>query len=80
MFVTLPDGRYAIFAESYYDTPLSYGMFVSSSMEGPWEERSFVGPNLKNGSDRPGARHGVIVEVPEEHYQALLAAYGSKKQ
>lgn len=71
MFVQLPDNRYAIFAESYNSRPFGYQMFTSDSMEGPWVENSFVGPVCNDGTDRPGARHGCIIHVPENVYQAL---------
>jgi len=50
-------------------------LFQSTSMDGPWKERTFSGPNVKDGTDRPGARHGCIVKVNETVYQALLKAY-----
>lgn len=46
IWIERPAGAgFAIYAESYKTLPLSYHMFVSTSMEGKWEERSFLGPN-----------------------------------
>lgn len=69
---------FAIYAESYKDAPLSYHMFVCPTMEGKWEERSFVGPNVKDGSSRPGARHGCMVRIPENVYQALISKFATQ--
>ena len=59
----------------YAAKPYGYHLFQSTSMDGPWKERTFSGPNVKDGTDRPGARHGCIVKVNETVYQALLKAY-----
>lgn len=75
IFTVLPDGRYAILAESYNSRPFSYQMFTSASMDGPWVENSFQGPVINDGTSRPGARHGCIVRVPENVYQRLSEAY-----
>lgn len=77
---TLSDERpnhsgWFIYAESYAAKPYGYHLFQSTSMDGPWKERTFSGPNVKDGTDRPGARHGCIVKVNETVYQALLKAY-----
>lgn len=41
-------------------------MFKASSIDGPWTECYFQGPD---------ARHGCIVRVNEKVYQAILKAY-----
>ena len=76
IFVELPHGSgYAIFMDSYHESPFGYIMFRSETMEGPWLYRNIKGPNVLDGTDRPGAVHGCIVKVPEEIYQGILKAY-----
>ena len=67
----------AIADDDLFSTGFGYRnhLFQSTSMDGPWKERTFSGPNVKDGTDRPGARHGCIVKVNETVYQALLKAY-----
>lgn len=58
------DGKgFFLYAERY---PKQYNMFKASSIEGPWTECYFEGPD---------ARHGCIVRVNEKVYQAILKAY-----
>ena len=76
IFIERPNhSGWFIYAESYAAKPYGYHLFQSTSMDGPWKERTFSGPNVKDGTDRPGARHGCIVKVNETVYQALLKAY-----
>ena len=76
IFIERPNhSGWFIYAESYAAKPYGYHLFQSTSMDGPWKERTFSGPNEKDGTDRPGARHGCIVKVNETVYQALLKAY-----
>lgn len=66
-----------LYAESYAMKPYGYHLFKASSItdEGPWQERTFSGPNVKDGSERPAARHGCIVKVNEEIFQGIINAY-----
>ena len=71
---TYPDGLW--FCGANWGHPQARLVTTSGwSMDGPWKERTFSGPNVKDGTDRPGARHGCIVKVNETVYQALLKAY-----
>ena len=64
ILVPTVDGKgFFLYAERY---PKQYDMFEASSIDGPWTERYFQGPD---------ARHGCIVRVNEEVYQAILKAY-----
>lgn len=76
ILVEQPHGNgYFLYAEYYASKPFCYGMFKAPSINGPWVERPFNGPNVEDGTDRPGARHGCIVKVNEPIYQAVLAAF-----
>ena len=80
IFIERPgNAGYAVYAESYVTNPLSYHMFVAADIEGVWTERTFLGPNVKDGSSRPGARHGCMVRIPENVYQALNKTFSVKQ-
>ena len=64
ILVPTVDGEgFFLYAERY---PKQYDMFKASSIDGPWTECYFQGPD---------ARHGCIVRVNEKVYQAILKAY-----
>lgn len=76
ILVEQPGGRgWFLYAECYASKPFCYAMFKAPSIAGPWVERPFNGPNVEDGTDRPGARHGCIVRVNEEIYNGLLEAF-----
>ncbi len=75
ILVDAPDGSLYLFAESFAESPYAYDMFAAPAMTGPWVEHSFKGPNVEDGTTRPGARHGWIVPVSESVYQGLIDKY-----
>lgn len=73
--VERPNGTgWFLYAECCQGSPLGYCLFLSDNIDGLYSERNFRGPNVKDGTDRPGARHGAIVKIPENLYQGLLNA------
>lgn len=79
ILVERPAGAgWALYAEICEGSPLGYSLFISPTIDGTWSERTFHGPNVKDGTSRPGARHGCIVKIPETTYKALESAYGNK--
>ena len=63
------DGEgFFLYAERY---PKQYDMFKASSIDGPWTECYFQGPD---------ARHGCIVRVNEKVYQAILNAHNTTRE
>lgn len=79
ILVERPAGAgWALYAEICEGSPLGYSLFISPTIDGVWSERTFNGPNVKDGTSRPGARHGCIVKIPEATYQAIEKAYGNK--
>lgn len=56
-------------------------MYVSKTMDTDrlWDLRMYEGPCVADGTSRPGARHGCIVRINENVYQAISNAYSTKK-
>ena len=64
ILIPTPDEKgWYLFAERY---PKQYDLYQAPSIDGPWKELYFPGPD---------ARHGCIVKVDEATYQGILKAY-----
>lgn len=76
IIVERPGGGWYLFAESYDAPPLRYELFVADNITGRYKiDRTFKCPAVNDGTDRPNARHGCIVPVDENIYQAIFNAY-----
>ncbi len=76
ILIQLPDDSgWALYTESYWFPDYGYHMFVSEKIEGPWIEKRFNCPYVNDGSLKPNARHGCIVQVPENIYLGLIKQF-----
>jgi hypothetical protein len=72
-----PDGKdWYLYYEQY--PAVSYGLSVSPSLDGPWYQISGNTriPSWNKYQLPPGVRHGCMLPISRERYEALTAAFG----
>lgn len=75
MVVEQPNGAgWFLYAECCLGFPLGYSIFASQNIDGGYKEGILRAPDITDGTERPLARHGAIVKIPENIYIGLLNA------